>query len=124
MDMRTTTYPVLAQPSLRLRSRLAAALTVCASLLAVPACHKTAQPEYRTFATPEDGVRALISAASNEKVDEIVAIFGPEGAALIDTTDPASARRGRQVFTAAAAEGWHLTDRDGGGKTLVVGNEK
>jgi hypothetical protein len=123
MDMRTTSS-VLAHRPLRLVGRLTAMAIVCASLLAVTACRKTSQPQYRTFATPEDAVRALVSAASTEKVDDIVAIFGPEGAALIDTSDPASARRGRQVFTAAAAEGWHLTDRDGGGKTLVVGNEK
>ena len=68
-------------------------------------------------------MRALIQATSKDKVDEVVAIFGPEGKDLIDSSDPASARRARQVFSAAAAEGWHLTDREGGGRTLVIGNE-
>ena len=68
-------------------------------------------------------MRALISAASTDKVDDVVAIFGPEGKELIDNSDPSSARRARQVFSAAASEGWRLTDREGGGKTLVVGNE-
>jgi hypothetical protein len=69
-------------------------------------------------------VRALISAAATDKVDQVVAIFGPEGKELIDNSDPASGRRARQVFSAAAAEGWRLTDREGGGRTLVVGNEE
>jgi hypothetical protein len=68
-------------------------------------------------------VKTLISVATRENVDELLTIFGPEGKALVDNSDPSSARRGRQVFTAAAAERWTLVDRAGGGKTLVIGNE-
>jgi Protein of unknown function (DUF2950) len=69
-------------------------------------------------------VKALASAVTNEKVDDVLRIFGPEGKDLIDNSDPASARRGRQVFTAAVTERWKLVDRAGGGKTLVIGNEE
>jgi Protein of unknown function (DUF2950) len=96
---------------------------LCAALMVLPGCRREPAATYRTFPTPEDAVRALISAASTDKVDDVVAIFGPEGKELIDNSDPSSARRARQVFSAAAAEGWRLTDREGGGKTLVVGNE-
>jgi len=106
--------------------RLTAAAVMCAALLAVCSCRKSATPAYHTFPTPEDAVQALIKAAAAEKVDGILEIFGPEGKELIDTSDPASARRAREVFTAAAAEGWRLVDREGEGtsKTLVVGNEE
>ena len=69
-------------------------------------------------------MKALSAAVTREKVDELLQIFGPEGKELIDASDPASARRGREVFTAAATERWKLVDRQGGGKTLVIGNEE
>jgi hypothetical protein len=108
---------------LRRLVRRGAIAMACAALLAVPSCRRSAVQEHPWFATPEDGARALIAAASTDKLDVLLGLLGPDGKDLIDQSDPTSARRGRQVFSAAAAEGWHLTDRDGGGKTLVVGNE-
>ena len=98
-----------------------ALLGICVALAVLPSCRRT--PSYRTFASPEEAVKALTAAVTKEKVDDVLQIFGPEGKDLIDTSDPASARRGREVFIAAATERWRLADRDGGGKTLVVGNE-
>ena len=46
------------------------------------------------------------------KVDEVMAIFGPEGQPLIDSSDPATARHNAEVFSAAVAEGWHLESPD------------
>ena len=85
------------------------------------ACSRT--PPHRTFATPEDAVRALTSAVKAGKVDEVVAIFGPEGQALVDTSDPSTAKRNRDVFTAAVAERWRLEPGGGGSRVLVIGNE-
>ena len=79
---------------------------------------------YRTFATPEDGVKALIETVKKGDVDALLAIFGPEGKELIDSSDPATARRNRDVFTVAAAEQWHLEDAPPDRKTLVIGNEQ
>jgi hypothetical protein len=101
-----------------------ALLVISAALIALPSCRRTPAPSYRTFASPEEAVKALAAAVAKEKVDELRQIFGPDGKALIDASDPASARRGREVFTAAATEQWRLLNRDGGGKTLVVGNEE
>ena len=63
------------------------------------------------FATPEDAVRALIDAAKAGTVDDLLAIFGPDGKELVDSSDPATARRNREVFTVAVAERWHLADQ-------------
>jgi Protein of unknown function (DUF2950) len=93
------------------------------ALTAGLACRRAETGVSRSFATPEDAVRALIAATASEKVDDILQIFGPEGKELIDASDPSSARRGREVFSAAAAERWSLTDTETGAKTLVVGNE-
>ena len=110
--------------SLPVLARLTATALLCVALAIVSSCRKPSAASYHTFATPEDAVQALIKAASTEKIDGILEIFGPEGKELIDTSDPASARRAREVFTAAAAEGWRLVDREGTSKTLVVGNEE
>jgi hypothetical protein len=99
-------------------------MCLAAALAAAAACRRNTGTQTRTFATPEEAVRALIAAVAAEKVDEVVQIFGAEGKALIDASDPASARRGRQVFAAAAAERWRLTDQAAGAKTLVIGHEE
>ena len=99
-------------------------LALAAAVVVLPSCRRAPEAAYRTFNSPEDAVKALSAAVTREKVDELLQIFGPEGKELIDASDPASARRGREVFTAAAAERWKLVDRQGGGKTLVIGNEE
>jgi len=101
-------------------TRFAIATVLCAAA-ALQACARTSA--YRTFATPEDAVRALAAAVKAGNVDEVAAIFGPEGRALIDTSDPANARRNREVFTVAATERWRLEDKGADGRVLVIGNE-
>jgi len=93
-----------------------------AAVLSLAACSKT--PAHRTFATPEDAVRALTGAVKAGSVDQVVAIFGPEGQALIDSSDPATSRRNREVFAAAIAERWRLDTGRAGSRVLVIGNEQ
>jgi hypothetical protein len=76
----------------------------------------------RTFATPEEAVQALVASAKSGDLDALLAIFGPQGQELIASSDPATARQNRKVFTVAAAEQWHLED-SGAKKTLVIGSE-
>ena len=103
---------------------LAAFVTALAVVSA--ACSRSETPaapaasQQRTFATPEDAVRALNDAAM-KSTEEVIAIFGPEGRDLIEP-DATVARQNREVFTVAMAEGWRLVD-EGKGKTLVIGNE-
>ncbi len=124
MSQRATVHPALTRDCRRGPSRRRAIVLACVVLLAASSCRRTSTSDYRRFGKPEDAVQALISAASKDTVEPILAIFGPAGKALIDTSDAASARRGRQVFAAAAAEGWHLEDRSDGAKTLILGNEQ
>jgi DUF2950 family protein len=77
----------------------------------------------RTFATPEEAVRALIATVKSRDVTRLIALFGPEGQDLVDTSDEATGRRNRQVFLAAVAEGWRLVDAGAKRKELVLGNE-
>jgi hypothetical protein len=106
------------------RSRLLPVAFTCAALTVLASCSRTpSEPAYRTYAAPEDAVKALSAAVAKGSVDEVRAIFGPEGQELIDFSVPVTARRNRETFTIAVAEGWHLVD-DANRKTLVIGNEE
>jgi hypothetical protein len=77
----------------------------------------------RQFASPEEAVKALIDTVRKGDVDALVAIFGPEGKDLIDSSDPATAGQHRQVFNIAVREQWRLEDSASNRKTLIIGNE-
>jgi Protein of unknown function (DUF2950) len=98
---------------------------ICAALAAIPACTAApSSPQHRTFATPDDAVRALTDAARTGNTDELLTIFGPDGNDLIASSDPATGRRNREVFVVAVAERWRLVDQGPNGKALVIGNEE
>jgi hypothetical protein len=77
----------------------------------------------RTFATPEEAVRALADAVKAGNLDEVVAIFAPDGQELAASSDLATGRKNREVFTAAFAQGWRLVNQGANRKTLVIGDE-
>jgi hypothetical protein len=98
------------------------AAAIAASALGVPAL-VAASDVQRTFASPEDAVRALADAVKAEKLDEVMAIFGPESQELVAASDPATGRRNQEVFIVAFKEGWRLVDQPPNRKVLVIGNE-
>ena len=77
----------------------------------------------RTFASPEEAVKVLIDTVKAGNLDTLMGIFGKEGQDLIASSDPATARLNRQVFTVAVGEQWRLEDEGANRKTLVIGNE-
>ena len=77
----------------------------------------------RTFATPDEAVRVLVETVKAGELPALVAIFGPEGQGLVDSSDPATGRRNREVFLVAMAEGWRIVDAGPDRKELVLGNE-
>ena len=96
---------------------------IVVSMAALAACsHSESTPSGRTFATPDEAVHQLSAAVAKGDVGEVVAIFGPGGQALIDTSDPETAQHNREVFTIAVNQGWRFVD-DVYGKTLIVGDE-
>lgn len=103
---------------------LIAAMVSCTLLAAVAACRRTeTAPRHRTFASPEEAVRGLTEAAKGDNLQDVLAIFGPDGQALVDSSDPVTARRNRKIFTVAVAEKWRLEDQGASRKVLVIGNE-
>ena len=100
------------------------AVLVCAISMLAFSIAMSAQPaKQRTFSTPDEAVQSLVAAAKASDLDALFAIFGPDGRELFESSDPATARNNRQVFTVAASEQWHLEDIDANRKTLVIGNE-
>jgi hypothetical protein len=83
-----------------------------------------AQGGARTFATPEDAAKALLDIVKAGKVDDLIALFGPDSRELVESADPVAARKGREVIKVAAAEQWRLEDEGASRKTLVIGNEE
>jgi DUF2950 family protein len=103
--------------ALRVVMALAIGLLTAAPLV----CAEKAGP--RAFATPDEAVRALVDTVKAGDLDALLAFFGPQGRELVDTSDPATGRRNREVFLAAMGEGWKLVEKGSGRKELVVGNE-
>ena len=104
-----------------LRRRIAAGALLGACLITGVVLAQT--QAQRTFPTPEDAVKALVDTVKAGNLESLLAIFGPEGKELIDSSDPATARQNQRVFVVAAAENWHLEDAAPNRKTLVIGNE-
>ena len=61
---------------------LIAVLFACLGLAAASCSRATPAP--RTFATPEEAVKTLNDVVKAGKIDELVAIFGPDGQELVD----------------------------------------
>ena len=93
------------------------------ALLASSATIAAQTATHRAFAAPEDAVKALVDTVKAENLDELLAIFGPEGRELVASSEPAIARMNRKVFAVAFREQWHLEDTTPTQKTLVIGNE-
>jgi hypothetical protein len=104
-----------------LRTRtLVAVVAVTSSLLCATRTPAQQQP---AFPTADDAVRALISAAKSTDPSALIVLLGDGSGELASSADPIAARSHRDVFVAAMAEHWHLEDRDGRHRELIVGNE-
>ena len=96
----------------------------CAFLLAVYVTTTGAQADRpRAFATPDEAVKALLDAAKNANLDQLLVILGSDGRELASTSDPATARMNLKVFTVAAKEQIRLEDDGPSRKILVIGGE-
>src|SRR4051812_31956205 len=83
---------------------------VACALIAFTTSIAAAQPaeRHRTYPAPQDAVQALITAVKAGNFDELLAIFGPDGEQLVASSDPATGRRNREVFSVAVTEKWQL----------------
>jgi hypothetical protein len=104
--------------------RQGVALTFVWASIAVPTlAGRAPEQAARHFTSPEEAVKVLIDTTKAGNVDDLIAIFGADGKALIASADPATARQNRQVFVVATNERWRLEEDGPNRKTLVIGNE-
>ena len=110
-----------------LGARAATLACLCAALAPLASCSSSTPaptaPKEPTFATPEDAVKKLGAAVKDKNPEAVRAIFGPDAADLVDTSDANASLRRRQVFRVALKEGWKLEEAGADTRTLVVGNE-
>ena len=100
------------------------AVLVCGVLASVSLLAAAGQsPQYRRFSTPEEAVQTLAATVKAGNLDELLAIFAPDGQELAASSDSATGRQNREIFAVAFAEGWRLVDQGSNRKVLVIGNE-
>lgn len=83
-----------------------------------------ATPAQKTFATPEEAVKALIEAAKAKESKPILDILGPEAKSFIDSGDPVSDRESRERFIKAYQESNALKKESETKVSLEVGKDK
>ncbi|HLY58783.1 MAG TPA: DUF2950 domain-containing protein [Stellaceae bacterium] len=113
-----TILPQSARP--RRHRRILAGCVILAAMAASPAFAATPPPG---FASPDEAVAALVSAARSEKPADLERLLGPGSDRLVESGDPVSDKEGRERFVAAYDE-QHAVEPNGDSKaTLVVGHE-
>ncbi len=99
---------------------LAGALTLAA------ACSfsvSTAAGTQKIFATPEQAVRALVSAARTGNTRALLTILGPRSRALVSSGDKVADAQARRKFVAAYDAASRLDSDSDDRRTLSVGND-
>jgi hypothetical protein len=82
-----------------------------------------AKAKQRTFASPEDAVKALVDAVKNNDTKELNAIFGPGSTSLISSGDEVADKAGGERFIRNFEEMNKLQQESAGKMILHVGTE-
>ena len=108
-------YPSRKRPALG--AMIILALTLCQlSLAATPAKQKS-------FATPEEAVKAAVAAARSNDDKELLAIYGPRANELLFSGDAVADKQRRDRFLAAYDEKVSISS-DGESRIVKVGNSE
>ena len=99
-----------------------AAVASFAALLSLGYAHAAAVDQ-RHYETPEEAVKALITAVNANDTKELVAIFGPAGKILVFSGDKVADEAGRERFAKAFEEMNQLESKDEKRVILHVGSE-
>ena len=105
-------------------------LIACASPLIVAAQTKPATPAAapgsKAFDTPQQAADALIKAAADYNVPQLMAIFGPDGEDFIESADPVRDKNNGMAFAkeAAAKHSIDVSKPNPTRATIIVGDEE
>ncbi len=80
-------------------------------------------PAQKSFATPEEAVRALATAAKAGDKEQLLVIFGPEAEGVLTSGDPVADQRSREIVVVALEEGWRLVSKGSKTRELIIGGE-
>jgi len=78
-------------------------------------------PKQKSFATPEEAVKAAVAAAKNNDDKELLAIFGAQAKDLMNSGDAVADKQRRERFLAAYNEK-NTIATEGESRIIVVGN--
>ncbi len=82
-----------------------------------------AAPKQRTFASPEEAVRALMEAARSHEVETLMNLFGPDSRNIVTSGDSVADRWGRETFVRLYQEKNRLEESADHKVVLYLGNE-
>jgi hypothetical protein len=99
-------------------------LLISVLFIAMTAGHAlAAEPKQKTFASPEEAVKALVDALKAGDTKALSAIFGPKGKDLVFSGDPVADKSGRERFVALYEQKQKLEQVGADKVILTVGNE-
>jgi hypothetical protein len=103
-------------------TRLILILAVTALLTARLAAQPTGE---QTFATPQDAAQALVNAAGKNDTAALLKLFGPQGADIVRSGDPAEDKDSRAEFASRAREKMQIDKEPSNPNraVIVVGNQ-
>ena len=78
----------------------------------------------KKFKSPEDAFKALVEAAKNNDIEELSAIFGPEGKDIISSGDAVADRRARERFVKTAGDAVKFSKLDDETVLPVIGKDE
>ena len=78
----------------------------------------------KSFKSPEDAFKALVQAAGNNDIEELSAIFGPEGKDIISSGDAVADRRARERFVKTAGDAVKFSKLDDETMLPVIGKDE
>ncbi|MGW8185794.1 MAG: DUF2950 domain-containing protein [Desulfobacterales bacterium] len=80
-----------------------------------------ASPGQKSFATPEDAVRAFVTSLKSDNEEELLSIFGKDGKSLIFSGDPVSDKQRREKFISDFDQKNSIV-QEGAKMVLVIGD--
>ena len=102
-------------------SELAAVAIVLAGCFSVPSVAQ--QPGQRTFSSPEDASKALVTAAQNNDEKAMLDILGADGKQIVSSGDDAEDAESRANFVRRYQEMHRLVKEPDGSTALYIGAE-
>jgi hypothetical protein len=88
----------MAYPGIRNSHLYTTAILLTVNTFVASATYSFAAPGGETFASPEQGAKALLAAAETGGTTGILKVLGPDASDLIVTSDPVADRRVRETF--------------------------